>query len=372
MTPLKYFGGEDAGHDGLDLVVHAAEGPLRGGHRLLDALLRRAVPGKPWRAHVLGHRAERERHPRGDAAQHHLDLLLENQLPVALDRVLRIGLLLHDELHWPAEDAARLVHALGPPLGAAQAGSADGRGDAGPDGQHADLHRVGWDALLRLGPHDGGKSHRGGHRKSAGTLDERASMAVHALLRDVVWTALSEAASMIVEGPGAGQVMRWSIYRTMLTEYTSEGETDALAGGEGSAMILIIGGMGFIGLNTALRFLEVGKRVVLSQHSARRVPDVLKTRSAASVLIGADGRDQPLRGLRHVRRHQVESIVNLMAPPARSLSTQADYHLYTAGPQNVLEAARTFGLRRVSLGSSVGVYDGFPARAVSRGHRRCR
>ncbi len=31
-------------------------------------------------------------------------------------------------------------------------------------------------------------------------------------------------------------------------------------------MILIIGGMGFIGLNTALRFLEVGQKVVLSQH----------------------------------------------------------------------------------------------------------
>src|SRR5437899_2649221 len=42
-------------------------------------------------------------------------------------------------------------------------------------------------------------------------------------------------------------------------------------------MILIIGGMGFIGLNTALRFLEVGQRVVLSQHSARRIPDVPQT-----------------------------------------------------------------------------------------------
>jgi UDP-glucose 4-epimerase len=62
-----------------------------------------------------------------------------------------------------------------------------------------------------------------------------------------------------------------------------------------------------------------------------------------------------------VRRHRIESIVNLMAPPARSLSTQADYHLYTAGLQNVLEAGRTFGLRRVSLGSSVAVYGGIPA-----------
>jgi UDP-glucose 4-epimerase len=53
--------------------------------------------------------------------------------------------------------------------------------------------------------------------------------------------------------------------------------------------------------------------------------------------------------------------VSLIAPPARSLSTQADYELYTIGLQNVLEAARTFGLRRVSLGSSVAVYGGLPA-----------
>lgn len=90
--------------------------------------------------------------------------------------------------------------------------------------------------------------------------------------------------------------------------------------------------MGFIGLNVALRFVEVGERVVITQHSAHRVPDVLK--------------------------EKVGSVVNLMAPPARSVPTQSAYHLYTAGLENVLQAAQTFGLRRVSLGSSVSVYAG--------------
>jgi len=125
-------------------------------------------------------------------------------------------------------------------------------------------------------------------------------------------------------------------------------------------MILIIGGMGFIGLNTALRFLEVGKRVVLSQHSSRRIPDVLKPEIGTRAMVAQMDVTNPYEVFGVVRRHQVESIVNLMAPPARSLSTQSDYHLYTAGLQNVLEAARTFGLRRVSLGSSVGVYGGIP------------
>ncbi|PYN44803.1 MAG: hypothetical protein DMD95_09760 [Candidatus Rokuibacteriota bacterium] len=126
-------------------------------------------------------------------------------------------------------------------------------------------------------------------------------------------------------------------------------------------MILIIGGMGFIGLNTALRFLEAGQKVVISQHSSRRVPDVLKSEIGTRAFVAQMDVTNPYEVFEVVRRHQIESIVNLMAPPARSLSTQADYHLYTAGLQNVLEAARTFGLRRVSLGSSVAVYGGLPA-----------
>jgi UDP-glucose 4-epimerase len=122
-------------------------------------------------------------------------------------------------------------------------------------------------------------------------------------------------------------------------------------------MILIIGGMGFIGLNTARRFVETGHKVLISQHSSHRVPDVLKDRVATARMDVTN----PYEVFEVVRRHGVESIVNLMAPPARSVSTQADYHLYTAGLQNVLEATRTFGLRRLSLGSSVAVYGGLPS-----------
>jgi UDP-glucose 4-epimerase len=122
-------------------------------------------------------------------------------------------------------------------------------------------------------------------------------------------------------------------------------------------VILLVGGMGFIGLNTALRFVEVGEQVLITRHSAHRLPDALKDR----VLTARMDVTNPYEVFEVVRRHQVDSIVNLMAPPARSVSTQADYHLYTAGLQNVLEAGRTFGLRRVSLGSSVAVYGGLPS-----------
>lgn len=126
-------------------------------------------------------------------------------------------------------------------------------------------------------------------------------------------------------------------------------------------MILIIGGMGFIGLNTAVRLLEVGEQVVITQHTSHRLPDLLKDEIGTRVFIARMDVTNPYEVFDVVRRHQVDSVINLMAPPARSLSTQADYHLYTVGLQNVLQAAHTFGLRRVSLGSSVSVYGGLPA-----------
>lgn len=125
-------------------------------------------------------------------------------------------------------------------------------------------------------------------------------------------------------------------------------------------MILIIGGMGFIGLNTALRFVDAGEKVVITQHSSHRVPDALKDKIGTRVVTARMDVTNPYEVFDVVRRHQIESLVNLMAPPARSVSTQADYHLYTAGLANVLQAAQTFGLRRVSLGSSVAVYNGIP------------
>jgi UDP-glucose 4-epimerase len=125
-------------------------------------------------------------------------------------------------------------------------------------------------------------------------------------------------------------------------------------------VILIVGGMGFIGMSTALRLVEVGETIILGQHSAHRIPEPLQDKIGGQVHTARLDVANPYEVFDVVRRHQVDSIINLMAPPARSVSTQADYQLYTAGLQNVLEAARVFGLRRVSLGSSVGVYNGMP------------
>ena len=70
-------------------------------------------------------------------------------------------------------------------------------------------------------------------------------------------------------------------------------------------MILIIGGMGFIGLNTALRFLEVGQKIVLTQHSRHQVPEALKGAIGTRVFVARMDVTNPYEVFEIVRRHQI-------------------------------------------------------------------
>jgi UDP-glucose 4-epimerase len=79
-------------------------------------------------------------------------------------------------------------------------------------------------------------------------------------------------------------------------------------------MILITGGLGFIGLHTARRFLDVGEQVVLTQYRARREPDFIKSevgkRAFIETLDVTAGHDV----IDLVRRHKVTGIVTSPCP----------------------------------------------------------
>lgn len=126
-------------------------------------------------------------------------------------------------------------------------------------------------------------------------------------------------------------------------------------------MILVVGGMGFIGLNTALRLLDVGEDVVITQHSANRVPDVLQEHIGKRAFVERMDVTDTFQVLDVVRRTKVDSIISFAAPPARGISPHVDYRTYVTATQNLLEAARAYGLRRVTLASSTSVYGGLPA-----------
>ena len=121
-------------------------------------------------------------------------------------------------------------------------------------------------------------------------------------------------------------------------------------------MILITGGLGFIGLHTAGRFLDVGEQVVLTQYRVRREPDFIKAAIGKHAFIETLDVTSAHDVIEIVRRHKVTGIVHLAVPGLGALSAAEDYRVNVIGFLNILEAARLYDVRRVSLASSVAVY----------------
>ncbi|HEX6801450.1 MAG TPA: NAD-dependent epimerase/dehydratase family protein, partial [Candidatus Binatia bacterium] len=116
-------------------------------------------------------------------------------------------------------------------------------------------------------------------------------------------------------------------------------------------MILITGGLGFIGLHTARRFMDVGEPVVLSQYRVRREPDFIKAEIGKRAFIETLDVTSANDVIDVVRKHKVTGIVHLAVPGLGALSAAEDYRMNVVGFLNVLEAARSFDVRRVSLAS---------------------
>jgi len=119
---------------------------------------------------------------------------------------------------------------------------------------------------------------------------------------------------------------------------------------------LLIGGMGFIGLHTARRFLDAGQDVVLTYHQHRREPDFLKadigTRVQVEQLDVLDG----ARVAEIIQHYGVEGVVYLAVPALQGVSPADEFQTNTQGYLNVLEASRAAGVRRLSVTSSVAIY----------------
>lgn len=123
-------------------------------------------------------------------------------------------------------------------------------------------------------------------------------------------------------------------------------------------MILITGGMGFIGLHTAKSFVDAGEDVVITQWHARREPDFIKEQIGKSIFVEQlDVRDAG--GLRQVvKKHNVTGIVHLAVPGLNALDPGEEFRTNMEGLVNILEAGKEAGMKRVSLGSSQTVYQG--------------
>jgi nucleoside-diphosphate-sugar epimerase len=118
-------------------------------------------------------------------------------------------------------------------------------------------------------------------------------------------------------------------------------------------VILVTGGLGMIGAHTASALADLGQEVVVTAHSRTDVPSFLDGRVTVESLDVTD-RDAFLA---LAGRHEISDIVHLAGSipgedPVRFFRTEM------SGLLNALDAARTWGVRRFAVASSLGVYIG--------------
>jgi len=125
-------------------------------------------------------------------------------------------------------------------------------------------------------------------------------------------------------------------------------------------MILITGGMGFIGLHTARRFLDAGEDVVITRYNAWREPNFIKEEYGKRVHVERVDITSAHEVIDLVRKHKVTGIVHLAVPGLAALSAAEDYRVNMQGLINILEAGRLNEVKRISLASSVAIYGSLP------------
>ncbi len=132
-------------------------------------------------------------------------------------------------------------------------------------------------------------------------------------------------------------------------------------------MILVTGGLGFIGSHTTRALLDVGEECLVTQHHRIVVPDFLKDEIGKRVIVeplditdgealGAIGRRHSITGVVHLADSAVAQVVDAI----RNFAPLRLSGLFL-GIGNILDAATDWGVQRVTVASTIGVYGGVGA-----------
>jgi UDP-glucose 4-epimerase len=129
-------------------------------------------------------------------------------------------------------------------------------------------------------------------------------------------------------------------------------------------MILILGGLGFVGANTAQALLEIGEECVLTQHHTTRIPAFLQDAIGKKIFI--EPLDitnvQELRDLG--KRYPMTGIIHLatggmpVGPGASALDLVQDVQVTLASVAAVFQVAQEWHVKRVLLASAPVMYNG--------------
>jgi len=123
-------------------------------------------------------------------------------------------------------------------------------------------------------------------------------------------------------------------------------------------MILITGGLGFIGLHTARALLDMGEDLVLTQYRVHREPDFIKDALGKRAFVEQLDVTDADRLMEIGKRYEIDKIVHLAVPGVNALGPAEDFRVNMLGLINILEAARTWEVKRLGLASSIAVYTG--------------
>jgi len=123
-------------------------------------------------------------------------------------------------------------------------------------------------------------------------------------------------------------------------------------------MLLVTGGLGFIGSHTVRALLDQGEECLVVQRHARPLPSFLDAKGVTVDQADVTDRES-LLGLG--RRHTVTGIVHLAGsypwPPMPEGAVEATRRSLD-GLLNIVQAAEEWGVRRLGLASTIGVYGG--------------
>ncbi len=122
-------------------------------------------------------------------------------------------------------------------------------------------------------------------------------------------------------------------------------------------MILVTGGLGFLGSHTVRAFLDLGERVVVTQRTARR-PTILAGEIGGRVLVEQVDITDRAAFLDIGNRHEITGIVHLAAAGLGVTEPIENLRDNTTGLLNVLEATRVWRVPRIGVASTIGVYAG--------------
>jgi UDP-glucose 4-epimerase len=121
-------------------------------------------------------------------------------------------------------------------------------------------------------------------------------------------------------------------------------------------MILLTGGLGFLGCNLAYYLAKQGEKLILTQHRIYRIPSFLEPLVNKNIWISScDILD--FSNLFHIlEQYPINSIIHTAATYGQKGNLYQTLNINILGTMNVLEAARIKNINRITFTSSQSVY----------------